>query len=205
MYIWIYYHLVAHHVFSSFNCPLYKINHFGLTPGGFFLLLLAAYRPHGLRIRCPEWDIPRGSFSTVSCGCIKSRGQSRAAQHLFGIYASLVAPRVDLCRPPTVPTTNPSQLVYVCHAPHTRSWISNACTAHSSPTQRHTSSQVHSCHCWLAPYRSRRWCLPLQLKLVMTAVKVKKKSTSPQLDDPELWRLPRKREDEKLVEYLVEI
>lgn len=158
MYIWIYYHLVAHHVFSSSNCPLYKINHFGLTPGRFLFCSLR----HGLRIGRTEWDIPRGPFNTVSCGCIKSRRQSHRSQHLFGIYASLVAPRVDLCRPPTVLATNRCQLVYVCHAPHTRSWISNACTSHNSPARRYTSSSVHRCHCWLAPYRSVCWCLPLQ-------------------------------------------
>lgn len=159
MYIWIYYHLVAHHVFSSSNCPLYKINHFGLTPGRF---LFCSIR-HGLRIGRTEWDIPRGSFNTVSCGCIKSLRQSRRSQHLFGIYASLVAPRVDLCRPPTVLTTNRCQLVYVCHAPHTRSWISIMhvpliIVQHDAIHQaRYIAATVD----W-APYRSVCWCLPLQ-------------------------------------------
>lgn len=93
----------------SSNCPLYKINHFGLTPGGNFILLLKAYRPHRFRIQSTEWDIPGGSFNTVFCGCIKSRSQSHGAQHLFGIYASVVAPKVDLCRPPTVLTRSRSQ------------------------------------------------------------------------------------------------
>lgn len=76
---------------------------------GDFILLLKAYRPHRFRIQSTEWDIPGGSFNTVFCGCIKSRGQSHGAQHLFGIYASVVAPKVDLCRPPTVLTRSRSE------------------------------------------------------------------------------------------------
>lgn len=138
----------------SSNCPLYKINHFGLTPGGILFCSWRLITRAGSEFRAQSetsWEdhLPLSCVATLNCA---ARATERSICLVFMrrlwphrlIYGVLWRSWAGIAGKPD----------YVCHASRSRLWISDACTSRNSPTQRNASTQVHSCHCWLAFYWS---------------------------------------------------
>lgn len=126
----------------SSNCPLYKINHFGLTSGIFFSfwnLIFCARSKLKTKFQSKTLVVWY-TFYFVFCRCIKWKPPKKGrVVHLFCIPVLDLAYRLMYAvlwlhwagiRP---------NLAYIQYATCTRSWIFDACTYQNSLTQSYTS------------------------------------------------------------------